>query len=424
MRKFPKTPLLYLALLTIVPGAYADVTFHGYGQVVMGTTFSNNRTFPTQSEGYNYHADPTFTPNSNFALQAAAPLSNSITATAQLLARGDDDFQPKFQWAFIKYDFNDTFSLRAGRLQRPFYEYSDYQFVGQAYPWVVPPESVYFASDTTYDGLDLSMSKTIGDWYLYMQLIYGSSDATVTDVNTTLPGHPVESTFASQHNMTGLTLESTYNDWLTLRVGAALEPQTLSGGAVSQLDALVDSLNKGGLTDTAKALATSNDPTLYTTAAVQITRSNWLLLTEYQGLQYLAGASGVSPEFTTEYVSLGYRLGKLLPLVTFGHRNQWMRAGKIKSTVPPDAVGASLLDSIIGGIAAQPNERLKDYFYEATLRYDLTPTVALKLDYTFYQSHYKMSDYPELSTLSLLGAPTPLNPQNAQRLLAAVTFSF
>jgi hypothetical protein len=422
MKTFSKVSLLGCAFLAVTLDAHADVAFHGYGQVIMGTTFSNNRTFPTQSQGYNYHADPTFTPNSNFGLQASAPLSNGITATAQILARGDDDFQPKFQWAYLKYTFNDTLSLKAGRLQRPFYEYSDYQFVGQAYPWVVPPESVYFAQVTTFDGLNLSIAKPVGDWYLYAQIVYGASEAAVTSPTTTVPGHPVSTYFDAEHNIFGVSLESTYNDWLTLRGGAFVEPETLSGGTISQLDPLISALDP----NTAKALVTSNDPTLNTLASVQATRDNWLFIAEYMGLKYLAGSSGFLPEFFNEYVSVGYHFGKLLPLVTFGHRNQWMRAEKIKSTIPSSS--ASLLDPIIGGIAADPGVRNKDYFYEATLRYDLTPTVALKLDYTFYESHYKTSDYPEFVSYSALlaasGQPVPTNPQDAHRLLAAVTFSF
>jgi hypothetical protein len=430
MKKSYAISLLGLASMTLVVNAYADVSFHGYGQVVMGTTFSNNRTFPTESQGYNYRADPTFTPNSNFALQASAPLSNNITATTQILARGDDDFQPKFQWAYLKYDFNDTFALKAGRLQLPNYQYSDYLFVGEAYPWVVPPESVYFSQITAYDGLNLSLSESIGDWYLYAQAIYGSFGGTVTNPLTTYPGRPVASYSVEENNITGLVFESTYDDWLTLRAGAFYEPisLTLADGPTAQLNTLVNFIaSQPGMTDTVKALVNSDDPTLYSTAAIQITRDNWLLIAEYQGLQYLAGASGITlPEFVSEYVSLGYHFGKLLPMLTFGHRNQWVRADKIKSAIPPNAtlLPGVPLDSVVGGIAADPNERNKDYFYEASLRYDLTPTVALKLDYTFYQSHYKTSDYPELGVLTALGGPTLQNPQNAQRLLAAVTFSF
>ncbi len=437
MRKLSKVPLLGLASLAIASQAHADVAFHGYGQIVAGTVFSNNRTFPAESQGYSYHADPTFTPNSNFALQATAPLDSSISATAQILARGDDDFQPKFQWAYLKYQLNDTYALKAGRLQLPFYQYSDYQFVGEAYPWVLPPEAVYFAQESQYDGLDLSAEKSWGNWYFYMQAMYGSFDNTALNPVATPNGTVTTSVTVHDHNITGLTLDSSYNDWLTLRAAAFVEKLSLVGDGnkynpLTTLDSVVSSLISQNQPDAAKAISTSDDPYMYVVASAQIARNNFLFLAEFQGLQPIAGASGFGPSIASEYVSLGYHFGKLLPLATLGHRNQYIRANKIKSaingnpnvTIPFVLPNGNVLnvpapaDSVVDGLAENPGVRLKDYFYEFGLRYDLTPTVALKLDYTFYESHWKTTDYP---TAAAGGA---VNPPNASRLLGAVTFSF
>jgi hypothetical protein len=416
--KLSRIPLLSLAFLTVTADAYADVAFHGYGQVVMGTTFSNNRTFPAESSSYSYHADPTFTPNSNFALQASAPLSRNITATTQILARGDDDFQPKFQWAYLKYQFNDTFALKAGRLQLPFYQYSDYQFVGESYPWVLPPEAVYFAQVTTYDGLNFSAEKSIGEWFFFLQAIYGSYSQTANDPVSTPTGTVNTNVFAHATNLIGFSLDSTYNDWLELRLAAFHESLTVTtdGNPANPLSAVdtLSNLSKSLGYDASKALATSNDPNLYYVASVQVARNNWLFLAEYQGLMGIAGSDGVAePRIASEYVSLGYHFGKLLPIATVGHRNQWAGATKMKEQIAP------ALDIAIDALAGNSQLRLKDYFYEFGLRYDLTTTVALKLDYTFYESHYKTTDYPVAASL---GGAT--NPSDANRLLAAITFSF
>jgi hypothetical protein len=397
----------------------------------MGTTFSNNRTFPAQSQGYNYHADPTFTPNSNFALQANAPLSTDISATAQIVARGDNDFQPTFHWAYLKYQFNDTFALKAGRLQLPLYQYSDYSLVGEAYPWVVPPEAVYAAQATNYDGLNLSMEKNIGNWYLFLQAIYGGFKYDITLPSATSTGGTVNTSITvNDQNLTGFTLDTSYDEWLTLRTAVFVEKLSISGDGnpanpITALEAAASSLASQGYTDAAKALSTSDDPFVYYTVSAQITHSNWLFITEYQGLQNIAGANG-SSQISSEYASLGYHFGKLMPIVTFGHRNEWTRANKMKSSTPPGATvtvpfnGQPITlpaDFFYDSIAANPQTRGKDYFYEIGLRYDLTNTVALKLDYTFYESHYDKTDYG-------LAAVTYTNPQDANRLLAAITFSF
>jgi hypothetical protein len=423
MRKLSKIRLLSFACLAIAADAYADVSFHGYGQVVMGTTFSNNRTFPIESQGSDYHADPTFTPNSNFALQASAPLSSNISATAQILARGDNDFEPKFQWAYLKYQFNDTYALKAGRLQLPYYQYSDYQFVGEAYPWVLPPEAVYLSEASTFDGVNLSAEKNWGDWFVYMQTLYGAFDEVST---TTFSGGSASNTIQN-HNLFGLAIDASYNDWLSMRFGVFESEVSLISDGSSQnplttLEGVAATLNAIS-PDAGKAFAGSNDPNLYYTAALQVTRNNWLVLAEFQGNQSIAGASGyATPQIMAEYLSVGYHFGKLLPIATVGHRNQWFRTDKIKDALPASAAPG------VGGLYSIPEFRLKDYFYELGFRYDLTPTVALKLAYTFYQSHYKLSDYSEVSAIAPLfvsaGQPAPTDPPNANRLLAAITFSF
>jgi hypothetical protein len=440
MRTLSKIPLLGVALLAAGTDAYADVTFHGFGQVVMGTTFSNNRSTPSVSPSASYHADPTFTPNSNFGLQATAPLSNNISATAQILAKGEEDFQPKFQWAYLKYQFNDTYALKVGRLQLPYYQYSDYEFVGEAYPWVLPPESVYFSSSSFYDGVNFSAQKSVGDWFLYMQAVYGNSQFTTS---STSQGSQFSVT-ATSHNIFGLTLEGDYNDWLNLRAAvfstnASVVGDGTAANPFTQVDNAIASLNAQGATDAAKALAASNDPGMYYTASAQITRNNWLVLAEYRGFMPIAGASGMgSAEIASEYISLGYRFGKLLPLLTFGHEDSKMSANKMKSSAPATAYvpeditinGTTIpnvhvpFDNFVDGLAGNPALRLKDYYYEFTLRYDLTATVALKLDYTYYQTHYKASDYYDIPQLAAFGQPIPTAPPDANRLLAAITFSF
>jgi hypothetical protein len=425
MRNVSKFLLPGLVLLLVVKDTHADVAFHGYGQVVMGTTFSNNRSFPTESQSYSYRADPTFTPNSNFALQATAPLSNGLSATTQILARGDNDFQPKFQWAFLKYQFNDTFALRVGRLQSPFYQYSDYQFVGEAYPWILPPEAVYFGEASNYDGLNFSAEKYIGDWYFFLQAIYGSDDETAVNPVLTPSGVVDTNINLHEHNLTGLSLDGSYNEWLSLRAAAFVFTLSVDGDGTpdnlyTKLDQLDSSLALSGYNEAVKALTTSNDPEMYGVVSAQINRNNWVFIAELQDLRSLGDSSGALVDFVSEYATLGYRFGKLLPTATFGHRNQWGRGNQIKNSFPSKAkvLGDVIADSLTGS----PGIRAKDYFYELGLRYDVTPNVALKLDYTFYESHYRTSDfYASESAATAAGA---VNPQDANRLLAAVTFSF
>ncbi len=398
--------------------AHAEVSFHGYGQTVVGTTLSNNRQFPNgQQFGVpTYSADPNFQPESNFALQATAPVSDSINAVAQVLALGIDDFQPKFQWAYLKYQFNDAFALKAGRLQLPLYIYSDFLYVGEAYPWIVPPQSVYLAQVTNYDGFDLSAEQSIGDWYLYAQFYYGSVHRDFLGQPAPLTGVQDELHIDAKNNL-GFTLDATYNDWLTLHGAFIADRITLC--CESQIQSIVDALYQQNLNDGASGVDARNDVAMYWNAGIQINRARWVILSEYSGLGY-RGDSALLPIRESAYISVGRRIGRLTPMVTYGHQNQWMST-KMTKSIPDTAIDPNThvpFDTELLVISQSPNIRGKDSYYGVVLRYDLTNTVALKLDFTHYDSHYHTSDYP----FAVFAGYT--NPQDANRLSAAVTFTF
>jgi hypothetical protein len=397
--------------------AYADVTFHGYGQTVGGFLFANDRPFPTGgpfTAPSGYSTDPSFQPESNFALQASAGLSDSVTAVAQVLARGSDDFQPKFQWAYLNYRFNDTFALKAGRLQVPQYLYSDYLFVGEAYPWITLPPSLYIIQENTIDGLSLSAQTSAGDWYLLSQLTYGES-VTVDNVSPSVSPPDGLTVTLTNHNGVGLLQEATYNDWLLLHFAVNAEKSSITG--VPQLDQLVSAIAASS-PQAAKDLAFSNDILIYYTAGIQINRWNWEVLAEFAGLDYVGGS--YADKSSSAYVAVGRHFGKWLPMVTVGHTNQWSATGKALEELPANSPYAPVLQ----GLAESPQTRLKDTYCQLTLRYDLTSNVALKAEYAHYESGWRKEDYP--GAISSFGGAsiTPATPPDANRLSMAVTFSF
>ena len=46
-----------------------------------------------------------------FALQLTADLQEKLSATAQIVARGENDFDADFEWAYITYEFSDELQL-------------------------------------------------------------------------------------------------------------------------------------------------------------------------------------------------------------------------------------------------------------------------------------------------------------------------
>ena len=446
--------------------ASADVIFNGFGQVVGGSTLSNNRVFPYFPSNSNYSADPDFRPESNFALQVTAPISDSITAVAQVLALGEDDFSPKFQWAYIKFQLNNTFALKVGRVQTPLYKYSDFLFVGEAYPWLRLPRSVYTTSPfTNADGIALTADRTVGDWDFYTQVLYDNTPRVLVTNN------PNGLANAQVTNAINLSEDITYQSWLTMRGslvvgrltsaltcdGSVRNPATFAGGpaaayglnaeafATCTSNYIVNALHAQGYTEAEKNLVASNDLTAFWTAGFQADRWNWTVIGEYVG--QINRQSYVS-NFETSYLTVGYHVGKLFPFLTYGHYHAWMHdrasnnvpAGAYDPYLPPAIVNGNPVPVVtfqneIDAIRSSAAEHAQDNYYSLGLRYDLTSNVALKFDWTHYHSTYSTPNDPAIAgaiqyARSVLGAspeaaaaPFTKGP-DANLVSAAITFAF
>ncbi|NRR32028.1 hypothetical protein HSX11_17785 [Oxalobacteraceae bacterium] len=96
-------------------------------------------------------------------VQGSFKFSPAVSATLQLVARGVDS-SVEADWAYGTYKINDNFTVQAGRKRLPLYYYSDYMYVGYAYPWIRPSQDLYAWQIYSYDGINLMYSENIGDW--------------------------------------------------------------------------------------------------------------------------------------------------------------------------------------------------------------------------------------------------------------------
>lgn len=71
--------------------------------------------------------------------------------------RADNSYQPRLEWANLKYQVTPELALRLGRIALPVFIAADYRKVGYAYPWIRTPTEVYGALPlANSDGADLS----------------------------------------------------------------------------------------------------------------------------------------------------------------------------------------------------------------------------------------------------------------------------
>ena len=182
-----KTSLLFTAvgLALLATPAVAEVKLSGFatvagGRVLSGSGVEEFGLEPTFLANYPlvgaYEEEWSFKPDSRMGLQISADLMDNLSVTGQIVARGADDFDASFEWAYISYQLNDTWTIQAGKKRLPLYYYSDFFDVGYAYLWLRPPADNYTWQIFNYTGINALFNTQLGDWDVSGNIYTGRED--------------------------------------------------------------------------------------------------------------------------------------------------------------------------------------------------------------------------------------------------------
>ena len=350
--------------------AHADgVQITGFGQMVAGTVTDGGRSSATgvvSFPGTGYTSDWDFKDESLFALQIRGDLNEHWSATAQLVARGRDDFEPEFAWAYIGWNGGNGFAAKAGRQRVPFFRYSDFLEVGYAYPWLRPPHAAYNATFSNYDGASASYTFGSGDWFSSVGVIGGKNEGSLT-----VSGLPATQELAS---LVGIYADTTYADWLTLR--ASYIQADVSVDAVA-LNPLLSALRGNGFANVAEAVDFSADPGTFFGLAAEINRGNMLLVGEYTDTSIDNSYFFDRKQY---YITGGYRFGDFMPNVTWGRRDN--AADRSIIALLPNVAPLAPLRAGVAQVVL--SENLDATYWSYGVRWDVAKNVALKADFTQY----------------------------------------
>lgn len=350
--------VLILSSAMIAGNAQAEIAFNGFASIVGGvTTSSDDRLY-----GYDDSFD--FSQDSLLALQASSDLGEGLSVTAQILARGENDWDPDFEWAYIAYDATDNLRILAGRQRVPFYMYSDFLDVSYAYPWITPPEGVYSVAFDTFDGLGAVYSTSLGSFDASLHMIYGGNNSEIY-----VSGEDVKPDF---NDLAGLALTLT-RDWLTLRAGYV---QTEMNIAVQASIPLIEGWTAAGFPDVADDIAVSKDTGSFLELGFQIDYENMLVIGEFTQLN-LDGTT--LPNQDSYYVLAGYRFDNMLVHVTYGGNDD--KRDRITDGVP---VVPALLPLLVPTNGLTDSQTSETNYVTLGLRWDFHDSAALKFEYTSY----------------------------------------
>jgi hypothetical protein len=363
--KFSLAVLLTASISASQAYAVDNVRINGFGNVVMGVTSSDD-TF------LGYDDNPDFSNESLFALQVSSDISDKLSATAQVLGRGSEDFDVNFEWAYLSYKISDSLTLVAGRSRLPLFTYSSSLDVGYTYHWITAPSVVYNVPFNNLDGVKLSKTGYAGGWDYMVDVAFGQFKGTTLGAenrgeNTALISGQISNetfTFRSVYGRTTNTIDLANSEDATA--------QALGNG--------FDSLEAAGFVDLADSLRIEEDTGEFVGFSVM-----------YDNFDYFIGAEHTEIKTTNTfanddeayYVTVGARFGKWTPALTY---ENFESSGDVKYTaqiaqiassgLPPEAVAA------LSGLAiGSQQSQLSDYsIVTASLRYDVTSGMAIKAD--------------------------------------------
>lgn len=335
--------------------SYAEVRINGFANIVAGKSSSGDSL-------YGFTDDVSFSEQSLFAIQISGNVNDKLTATAQVLARGENDYSANFEWAYMTYQATDNLSVSAGRLRLPLFRYSASLDVGYSYHWITAPNAVYSVPFNNLDGVRVDYANYVGDFEYNLQFAAG------TFQNSLIIGElPSE---IEGKNVWLSTFEGQYNSFKARGVighgSVSITNPTLEQafGGLAQISA--------GLSDD---VAFNEDSSLFYGVGLEYDNFTWFVSGEYTVVE---AEETFLPKQISYYLSAGIRLGAFTPSITF-ERSDALEDFKFVDQIGslPAPFRPTATQIVLGTQIAQ---QLDEETLTLGVRYDLDTNVALKLD--------------------------------------------
>ena len=347
-------PLAVLAALG-TGTAHADVRVNGFANLTAGLTGSDETLY-----GYDDNVD--FNAQSLFAIQVSGDVNDKMTATGQIVARGESDYDANFEWAYMTYEVSDSVSVSAGRIRMPLFKYSASLDVGYSYHWVVAPQSVYDVPFNNVDGVRADYNGYAGDLEYSLQAIVGRVKS-----DFTLAGAPADLTI---DNVVLVTGDFTYNNWNFRGVYA-------TGQSTFDIPALAPALDPLTAIDPnlGNLLAATEDSGVFYGMSIAYDKYDWFVAGEYTGVEI---EDSFYPDDINYYVTAGIRSGKWTPFVTY-EKSDTNSGFKFLNQVGafPEALQPTVTQLLVG---LQQPAIGESTTLSLGVRYDLDTNIAIKAD--------------------------------------------
>ena len=247
--------------------------------------------------------DLSLTPYSKAGVQLSY-YNDYFTFTAQgLVRKNHDSYRGELTWLNVKYDINDDFAIRLGRIQTKVLLNSESLDIDYLHVWAKPPVEVYrLMPIRTYNGLELTYDTTFDAYNFNVSLVTfatysGKINATKNVENA------IDIKDASSLTFT-LESENTIYKASYSRSNADIDDTASTIAIVNALSAEGNDMSR----------YTFNERTIEVASlGIQYRKDNFLLDTEIAHSE----SNGLLPSSTGAYMMLGYQVNKFTPFIMY-----------------------------------------------------------------------------------------------------------
>ncbi|NRR29300.1 porin [Oxalobacteraceae bacterium] len=251
-----------------------------------------------KSEGWQFDQE------SLLGVQIKKEFSPTLSATAQLVARANNPnrgSRPTLDWAYLTWQpsADSQWTVQAGQFRIPLYYYSDYLYIGYAYPWVRPMPDVYGWPIYAYQGANVSYRTQLGqsDWAATFHGWAGGytqhNDAYDTLIYYTTPTHE------SWKNIIGTSVTANNGVFDLRGMMMWYKDSTWQDGPA-------------GATYTVR-----DQRTRIMGISANMDYKDWLIKSEVDRYEQVDEAKGLNNIYKYALVGMGYQWGAFTPMLTF-----------------------------------------------------------------------------------------------------------
>jgi hypothetical protein len=361
---------LIASALALCFATNADVRINGFANLVAGTAGSDESFL-------GYDDEISFDAESLFSLQISGDINDKMSATGQIVARGANDYEAEFEWAYIAYKLSDKTTLTAGRFRLPLFTFSASKDVGYSHHWINPPSAVYDVPFNNLDGVKADYSTYAGDWEFNFTGAFGTFDSTIN--NGALTGAR-----SIGNNTVLVSAEAVYDAWklrgVVGRTSTSIDLLEAENAQAQQLGVAFETIAQLGLIELADSLKVDEDTGEFIGVSLQFDNFDWFFGAEVTTIDVADSFTNADDAY---FITLGKRFGKWTPSITYESlesdgtvKSASLIAGLSALPLPADVI-AQLQGAAIGSQLAQEE---KYDVVSLTMRYDLDTSIALKAD--------------------------------------------